>query len=137
MRTMVASTGATASASLLCMATLSVFRVLGAAASPLLANSRQLLPDQHVDDAATAKYGPHDHTSRLSVGCMTDDCAVAAERMVAHRGERRFRLVRRHDAQDLALVGEVKRIEPEDFAKRLDLFADRRCGFISLDRDLG
>ena len=46
------------------------------------------------------------------------------------------RLLWRHDRDDLALIGEIKRIEPEDLAKALHVLADRRLGFLDLDSDL-
>ena len=48
---------------------------------------------------------------------------AGAERMRAHRGERALGLRRGHDRDEPALVGEIQRIEAEDLAEALDLFA--------------
>ena len=65
-----------------------------------------------------------------------DDRSAAPKRMRAHGGERGLRLVGRRDGDDLALVGEIERVEPQNLAERLDLFADRRRLFVDLDRHL-
>ena len=49
----------------------------------------------------------------------SDDRGACAQRMRAHRRQRRLGLLGRHDRDDLALVGEIERIEPEDLAERL------------------
>ena len=63
----------------------------------------------------------------------SDDCRALPERMGAQRRERGVRLVRRHDHDDLALVGEIERVEAENLAECLDLFADRRRALVDLD----
>jgi len=67
---------------------------------------------------------------------MTDHGAVAAERMVAHRGERCFRLIRRQHAHDFTLIGEIERIKPQNLAKAPHLVAQRCALFMYEDADL-
>ena len=68
---------------------------------------------------------------------MADDCAVLAERMRRDGGARRLRDGGRHDGDDLAFVGEIERIEAEDFAKSLHLVAHGCPVLLDLDADAG
>src|SRR4051794_17058663 len=113
MRTTVASTGVTASASLLCMGDpFCIVPFLDAAAA--LANPRQLLADQHVDDAATAKHGAHGDAPGFTLMDSPDNAGAFAKPMRPHRRERRTGLFGGNDRDDLAFVRKIKRIEPED-----------------------
>ena len=65
-----------------------------------------------------------------------DDAGSAAERMRPHRSQRIPRLLGRNNGDDLALVGEIERIEPENFAKPPHFLAKGRRGLVDLDRNL-
>ena len=45
-------------------------------------------------------------------------------------------IFRRNDADELAFVREVERIQTEDLAEAFDLAANRRAVFVDLDADL-
>ena len=63
--------------------------------------------------------------------------APRAQRMRPHRGERGFGLLGRHEGDDLAFVGEVERIEPEDLADAPHLLAGSAVArLVDLDADL-
>ena len=61
--------------------------------------------------------------------------AFFAQRMPAHGGKNTIGIFRRNEGQQLAFVGDVERIEAEDFAGAFDFFADGNGRFIEADAD--
>ena len=82
------------------------------------ADAGQLLAGQPVDDAAAAEARLHLHEVVRVVDHLADDRGVASERMRAHRREQALGVGGATDRDELALVGDVERIEPEELAGR-------------------
>ena len=90
------------------------------------ADARQLLARQAVDDAPAAERSDHLHEPALIGDGLADDRGVAAERMSLHRHKRGRSACGRDHCDQLALVGDIERIEAQEFAG---------CGHFGLDRD--
>src|SRR6478672_127522 len=99
-------------------------------------DTRQLLSDQHVDDALSAKYSMHGDASWLPGDGAADNAGGPAERMRLHGRECVLRLFVWNDRDDLAFVGKIKRIEPENLAKAPHLVAKRGRGLVDFDGKL-
>src|SRR3984885_1558743 len=102
----------------------------------LSTNAWQLFSHQHVDDPPPAEHRAHGDAAGPAVANPSNERRAFAERMRSHCRQPSVDLVRGSDHDDLAFVGEIKRIQPEDFTERLDLLADRRGGLFDLDRNL-
>ena len=99
--------------------------------------SRQLVADQHVDDALPAEHRAHHDLSWPAIDDATDEAGAGAEVMGAHGGKRRLGLRPGRYRDEPAFVREIQRIEAEDLAEALDRFADRHAGFVDLDAASG
>src|SRR5512132_2361838 len=75
-----------------------------------LADARELLAGQPVDDAVAAEPGAHLHEAVRIADDLADDRRLPAERMRAHGRQQPFRVLRRAEGDELALVGDVQRI---------------------------
>ena len=72
-----------------------------------LTNPRQLLADQHIDNALAAKAGVQHHHTCRRFRHFTDDGCVCACRMRAHRRQHPLRVAARHHRHQLAFVGQI------------------------------
>src|SRR5678816_1911467 len=84
------------------------------------ADPGQLLANQHVDDSPPSEHGPHSDAARLPMIDAPNDRRARTERMRSHRRQRCVGLLRRRDHHDLAFIGEIERIKPQDLAECLD-----------------
>src|ERR671926_395512 len=101
-----------------------------------LADARQLFADEHVYEAPPAEDGLHHHAAGAVVGHVADDRGPGAEGVRLERRQGGLGLLAGHDADDLALVGEVERVEAQNLAEALDLAPYGRAVFVYLDPDL-
>ena len=53
---------------------------------PPLADSRQLLADQHIDDPPTTEFCPHGDATCFTIADFANDAGAGTERMRLHRG---------------------------------------------------
>src|SRR5262244_3845553 len=83
---------------------------------PPLANARQLISLQHVDDPATAHARLEDHEAIRILDHYSNDTRVAPLGPLPHGRQHLVGALRSHHGQQLTLVGHVKRIEAEDLA---------------------
>ena len=82
--------------------------------SALSADPRQRVPDEHVDDPAAAEGSVKEDKSRRFRLNLADDRGVDAKRMAAETRQCIVRRLGRHDGDELPLVRDVERIDPED-----------------------
>ncbi len=101
------------------------------------ADARQLLTAQPVHHTATAEAGFHLHESVGVLDHLADDRCLPALRMRAHRGKQCVGVFGGADRDQLAFIGDVERIEAEQFACRFDCRLHRNRGFIQMDADAG
>lgn len=83
-----------------------------------LADPRQLLAEQHVDDPRAADGGLHQHHSGVITHDFSDNLRVMPKRMFAHALQRNRRRVRLHDGQELPFIGHVEKDPSQVFRKR-------------------
>ncbi len=57
--------------------------------------------------------------------------------MIPHRGKGRVRFVRGNNRDQLPFIGDIQRIEPENFAGAFHFLADRDRRFLQENADLG
>ena len=124
------------------LGTLRVFRadrhhIAGDAAFVLSANPRQLFADQHVDNTLSAESGVQHHHARRLLGYFADNGRMFSRRMRAHRRQYPVRVRARHNRYQLAFVGEIKRVESENFAGTFHFLAQRQRGLADTDRNVG
>src|SRR6516165_7643851 len=101
------------------------------------ADAWQLFADEHIDDTLASEIRVHHHAARDARGDAPNNAGILPERMSLQRGTGPFRCAGRHDNNDLALIGEVERIEAKDLAKAFDLLTQRRRFLVDLDPDAG
>ena len=83
-----------------------------------LADPRQLLAEQHVDNTRAANAGFHQDHSRMLADDFADNLGVAPKRMFAIALQRNRRRVRLHDGQELPFIGHVEKDPSQVFRKR-------------------
>ena len=84
-----------------------------------LADARQRVADEHVDDPGSPESGEEHHDPGRLRADLADSDRVTPERMCSQRRQRGVGLVGRHDRHELALVGDVQRVDSEQLASRL------------------
>src|SRR5450759_3089640 len=99
------------------------------------ANPRELVAGEHVDDSGGAEGGLHGNHGGMPAGHRADDGGVAAQRVVAHGVEHGADDLGGHDGDEFAFVGDIERVEAEEFAGAADHFADGDGGLVEFDAD--
>src|SRR3989338_9552543 len=77
-----------------------------------LANPRQLLACQPVNNAPPAERGLHLDETVQVFGHLAHHGGIASQRMRAHRLQQALGILRRADRREFAFVGDVERIKP-------------------------
>src|SRR5271166_6489313 len=103
--------------------------------SCMSADSRQLIAGEHVDDALAAERCLHRYHAGRFARDLADDGCIAAGGLGPHRRQHPVRIGGRHDRDELSLVGEVERVEPEDLADATHRLLDRQVAFADPDAD--
>lgn len=78
---------------------------------------RQLLPEQHIHDPLAAEAGLQQHPAGGRLDHLPDTGTVHARRVAAHDGQQLVHPVFRHHRDQLALIGQVERVQAEDLAQ--------------------
>src|SRR6266571_4093373 len=81
-----------------------------------LANTRELLPRQHVHDPAPAHAGLQDHESVGILHDLADHPRLARLRPLAHAVEESWSVLTRDDGQELPFVGDIQRVQAQELA---------------------
>lgn len=81
------------------------------------ADPRKLFADRQVDDACTTQARAGDHHARMLLDGLADHSRVDAQRMGPHRAEYGVRVFTWDERHELALVGHIERVEPQDRAR--------------------
>ncbi len=89
-----------------------------------LTNSRQLLAEHDVQDARAADLGLHQHHAGVIGNDLANHGSFAAQRVLAHALDNFVRCLSGNDGDQLAFVGDIKRIESQNFASAFDRLAD-------------
>src|SRR5215212_2770427 len=88
-------------------------------------NPRQRVADEHVYHTSTAELGVHyDHTCGLFAD-LPDNLGLFATLNASQRLERGVRCFRSDDGEELAFVGDVEWVYPQDLARPVDDVPDR------------
>lgn len=94
------------------------------------ADPGKLLAEGDVDDTGRPEAGPGDDDTRMVLGDPPDHAGVAAMLVGAHRGQHLVGGAGRHERDELALVGDMERVETGvlegDIATSIDADALRR-----------
>ena len=78
----------------------------------------QLLSEKPIDNTPTTEPRPHLNEAMIVGHDLADDRRLAAKRVVTHRRQYTVGRMRRNNGDELALIGNVKRIQPEQLASR-------------------
>src|SRR5919108_3462066 len=100
------------------------------------ADAGELLPQHELDDAGAAYTSPHDHQGLVVRHHLADDLGVMAMPMAVHSFQNVLRVFPADDGDELALVGEVERVNPQDLAGPLHILADGDALFVEDDPHL-
>src|ERR1017187_10323818 len=92
---------------------------------------------EHIDDSGGAEGGCHDDHGRVLVGHRADDGRFPAEGVMAHGGEDGASGFGGHDSDEFAFVGDIERVEAQQFAGAADHFADPDGGLGEFHTDPG
>ena len=98
-----------------------------------LADAGELLPREHVDDAAATDTCSHEDEAGMFGSHLADEGSVGSEGMGSHGGQDGTRIAGRDNGDKLAFVGDVEGIQTKDLARTLDFFADRDSGLLKND----
>ena len=115
-------------------ATRQPLEVMATAAS---ANPRQLLPGQPVHVAPATEGGFHLDKVVGVFDHLADDGRVLSLGVGAHGGQHAFGGFSGAEAHQLTFVGDVERVQAEDFAGGADRFAHRQAAFFDHQSDAG
>ena len=100
-----------------------------------LADARQRVADEHVDDPAAAETRVEEDEA-LGLGAhLADDRRLGAERVRPQRGERVVGGLGGDDGDELALVRDVERVDAEDLAGADDRGPERQRRLVEEDGD--
>src|SRR6478736_9825263 len=102
-----------------------------------LANPGQLLTRKHIDDPRATNTGPHQNNPGMVARNMANDRSRLTERMGLHCRKNPISFGGTRKNQQFAFIGNVKRIQTENFARTLYLFTDWDRGFVPLDSNAG
>src|SRR5512143_3238393 len=80
------------------------------------ADARQLLAGEPVDNTLTSDPGRHAHEACGVGDHRADHHGIATERMTTKHAKQTRGVFGRHDRDELALVGNVQGVEPQQFA---------------------
>ena len=96
------------------------------------ANPRKLLTGKHVHHAGATNASFHQYIAGMIGGDCADHRGRLAERVRAHRSKNANGIRGRKNREEFTFIGDIKRIETEDFACSFDFFADGKLSFIGL-----
>src|SRR4029077_16885846 len=99
------------------------------------ADSRQLLSRQHENHPLSAHERARGHETRVFRDHLTDEGCVSPQGMSPHGLERCVGLVRWHDGDQLALVGDVKWVKTEHLASAAHYVAQWNARLVDFHAD--
>lgn len=88
-----------------------------------------MLAGKHVYNASAAEPRHHRDYTRGVRYYISDHASLSPERVLFHTRHERVRRVAGHDGDQLAFVGYVKRVEPQDLARAVHLVSNRNLLF--------
>ncbi|VTR69480.1 hypothetical protein DESC_740219 [Desulfosarcina cetonica] len=94
-----------------------------------------MLPGEHIHDPLTANTGFHENTAGMIIDHLADDTGRPAIGRLPYHRQQPLGLIGRHEGQQLALVGHIKRIEAEQFANPGHRRFDWQATFMDADAD--
>ena len=89
------------------------------------ANPRKLLAGEHVHHAGATDARLHQDIAGMIGGNFADNGGRLAERVRVHRSKNAIGVSGRKNREEFTFVGNIERIETENFACSLHVFADR------------
>src|SRR5215471_13580718 len=97
----------------------------------------QLLAEQGIDDARAPDLGFHKHHAGVVRDDLPDDARILPERVLTHAIDYCISKIVRCDGNQLAFIGDVKRIEAEYITRATHRVVDGNFGFTQAHADLG
>ena len=101
------------------------------------ANTRQLFTRKHIDHSFSADACVHYDEPGMIVGDLPNYRSFSAQWMGLYGGKNTVCIRRGDNGEKFAFVGDIKRIEAENFARAFHFFADRNRIFIEKHADFG
>src|SRR5215469_12470907 len=96
----------------------------------------QLLAEQGIDDARAPDLGFHKHHAGVVRDDLPDDARILPERVLTHAIDYCISKIVRCDGNQLAFIGDVKRIEAENLTSATHRVVDGNFGFTQAHADL-
>src|SRR5581483_3117365 len=96
-------------------------------------NPWQLFARKHIHHAIATYTRLHRDTAGMLGDNFANDGGFLAKRVFAHDRQHKFGILRPHKGDELAFVGDVERVEAEDFTSAFDGFVNRNVSFLEAD----
>ena len=74
-------------------------------------------------------------TLRILRQLAADHRSIATERLRAHGCEHRIAILRRNQHSELSFIGEIQRIQTQDFAGTAHRIGNRQCRFVQMQTE--
>lgn len=96
---------------------------------------RQLFARQPIDNSSATETGRHLHKLVIVSYRLSNISCIAPERMRLHGCKHSIGRIRRDDRNELALVSDMDRIKPKEFAGRRNRRLHRNGGFLQTEAE--